>query len=82
MKFISQNIKRLRAYKELNQKDLAKLLNCTLTAVAQWETNINRPGLEKLVAMRTIFNVTLDELVCGEIKLSLAKVEEEVGKAK
>lgn len=71
MKHIGKNIKRLRAYKELSQDDLAKLLGCSLTIVGQWEINNMVPSLKKLVAMRDIFGVNLDKLVCGEVKLGI-----------
>lgn len=55
-----------RKAKSLSQEELANILNVSRQAVYKWEANQSTPELEKLIAMTSVFEVSLDELVTGE----------------
>lgn len=52
-------IKQLRKEKKITQADLAKKLNVAPTAVSAWERNENRPLMDKLVLLCSIFDVPI-----------------------
>ncbi len=54
--------------KQLSQSDLAETLGVSRQSVSKWETNASVPELDKLVKMAQLFEITMDELVCGETK--------------
>ncbi|MBQ8432171.1 MAG: helix-turn-helix transcriptional regulator [Clostridia bacterium] len=57
------NIYKLRALKGWSQTELAEVLEVSRQSVSKWENNTAIPDLDKLIKMRLLFDVTLDELV-------------------
>ncbi len=53
----------LRADNDIKQKDLAKLLNVSVSAVSHYEKGLNTPDLESLILLADHFHVSLDYLV-------------------
>ncbi len=53
----------LRADNDIKQKDLAKLLNVSVSAISHYEKGLNIPDLESLILLAKHFNVSLDYLV-------------------
>ena len=45
------------------QKDLAEILNVTLSSISIWERGINYPEVEKLIEIAEFFNVSIDYLL-------------------
>lgn len=64
---LGETIYNLRKEKKLSQGDLAELLSVSRQSVSKWENNSAVPDLDKLVKLSTIFGVSLDELVKGEM---------------
>ena len=62
---LGENIFRHRTEKNWSQGDLADALNVSRQSISKWENNLAAPDLDKLIKMRTIFDITLDELVLG-----------------
>ncbi len=52
----------LRADNDIKQKDLAKLLNVSVSAVSHYEKGLNTPDLESLIILADHFGVSLDYL--------------------
>lgn len=69
---LGENIYQFRTQKNLSQGDLADALDVSRQSVSKWENNSAVPELEKLMKMAQIFDISLDELVSGEEKLSPA----------
>lgn len=63
---LGERIARFRKAKSLSQEELANILNISRQAVYKWESDQTTPELEKLTALSSIFEVSLDELVKGE----------------
>lgn len=60
--------KRMRAARQqrgLKQADVAAMLQCTRGAVSQFETGLNKPSLETLIAFAQGTGVSLDWLILG-----------------
>lgn len=62
-----ENIYRLRTEKNMSQGDLADALEVSRQSVSKWENNSAVPELEKVVKMAQIFEVTIDELITGQV---------------
>lgn len=65
---IGSNIKKLRKINHLSQSELAKQLNTTQSAIANYENNHRQPNLETLLEISTIFKVSVDTLL-GRIQV-------------
>ncbi|MBQ7161426.1 MAG: helix-turn-helix transcriptional regulator, partial [Clostridia bacterium] len=80
---IGQNIKRLRAAKEVTQEGLAEAMNVTPAAVSKWERGESYPDITLLQPLAFFFGVSLDELVGYDrekVSADIDKVLEEVKK--
>ena len=64
---LGQSIYKLRTEKNMSQGDLADVLEVSRQSVSKWENNSAVPELEKLMKMAQLFEVSLDELVSGEV---------------
>jgi len=60
---ISNNITLLRKKAKLTQNDLAKKLSYSNKMVSKWENGDIIPGVEILIKLTEIFNISLDDLV-------------------
>lgn len=67
-KSIGSFISALRKSNGLTQKQLAEKLNVSDKAVSRWERDECAPDLSLIPVIAEIFNVTADELLCGERK--------------
>lgn len=65
-RMISQRMTILRKRMGLTQTQLAKRLNITPSALGNYEQGRRLPGVETLVEMAEIFDVSLDYLVTGK----------------
>lgn len=63
---LGENISRLRRGRHMSQGDLADALGVSRQSVSKWETNSSVPDLDKLVGLSRLFEISLDELVCGD----------------
>ncbi len=60
-------ISELRKEMNLTQKDLANKLNVTPKAISRWETGRGYPDIEILPDLSKVLNVTISELLNGEL---------------
>lgn len=65
MEFATQ-VKKYREQQNLSQEELADKLFISRQAVSKWENGDGTPDLEKLVALASVLNVDLDDLVLGK----------------
>lgn len=63
MSDISNNIKRLRELKRMNQAQLAEKIGFSSHIISNWESGILRPDLKDLEKLSTIFNIPIEELL-------------------
>lgn len=64
---LGERIYALRTAKNLSQGDLAEQLDVSRQSVSKWETDTSVPDLDKLVKLCDLFEVSMDELVRGEV---------------
>lgn len=68
MSILSANIKKIREKLGLNQTDFAKMIGVeTNSAISNWENDKRDPDLNTLKKIAALGEMTLDELLAGEI---------------
>ena len=65
--YLSQKIKELRNRDGLSQEALAERIYVTRQTISNWETERSYPDVQSLLLLSVLFNVSLDELVKGDI---------------
>ena len=59
----SNRLKELRIEKGITQKELAKQIDTTNSAISYWEKAINEPKINYVIALSEYFNVSTDYLL-------------------
>lgn len=67
---VGKFIKELRKSNNLTQKDLADKYGVTYQAVSKWENGINLPDVSLIREMSKDFNISVEDLLDGEINSS------------
>ncbi len=67
---LSRNIKKLRAFKNLNQTEFAALFNIKRSSIGAYEEGRAEPKLDTLIMMADYFDLTIDELVKKELTIN------------
>lgn len=65
----------LRKKKGLSQKALAEKLNYRYTAISNYESGRNQPGLRELIMLAKVFDVSVDFLVGNDRDKTLSEKE-------
>lgn len=60
----SARLTNLRIEKELKREELAKELNCSVSAIANYENGNRKPDFDTLILLADFFNTTTDYLLC------------------
>lgn len=71
---IGKNIKKARQEADMTQEQLAELLNISVSAVSQWESDKTTPDISMIPALCNVFQMTSDKL----LDIELEKNEEEI----
>lgn len=69
---IGTKIKTLRQSKNLTQNELAVQLFVTRNAISKWETDKGIPSIDNLKQLSQLFDVSLDEIVNEEDRISIS----------
>ena len=64
---LGENIYRCRVAKNWSQGNLADALDVSRQSISKWENNLAAPDLDKLIRLHDVFDVSLDELILGDI---------------
>lgn len=64
---IGKFIAECRKMKKLTQEELALKLGISNRAVSKWERGLNLPDASLMLELSNIFNITINELLCGEM---------------
>ena len=65
---LASQIKRRRSELGLSQEELAAKIYVTRQTVSNWETNRTYPNVESLLLLSVLFDVTVDELIKGDVE--------------
>lgn len=65
---VDTQIRKYRKQLELSQEELAEKVYVTRQTVSNWENGRNYPDIHSLLLLSALFNVSLDQLVKGDIE--------------
>lgn len=65
---IGSKIKTLRLSKSMTQEQLAKALHVSAQAVSKWENGKSSPDIHSLLLLSALFDVSLDQLIKGDLE--------------
>ena len=74
--FNYNKLKELRKNRDILQKDLAKLLNVSVSTVSMWEVGTNQPSADDIKKIANLFNVSTDYLLDNEDSKTVIKNDE------
>lgn len=74
---IGNQIKKYRIEKNLSQDELAQQIYVSRQTISNWETGKNYPDVKSLLLLSTLFHVTLDILIKGDLQEMKEKVNYE-----
>lgn len=57
-----ENLKNLRIFREMSQKDLASLLDVSFKTLSHWESGYSEPNIDMIIKIKEALNVSFDEL--------------------
>ncbi len=66
IKATGRNIKRLREQRNISVKALSEMLYLTIIAVYSWQSGRSLPTVDNLVALSSIFDVGMNEILVVE----------------
>ena len=73
--------KRLKDYRNLNkmsQEELAEKIYVSRQTISSWENDKSYPDIQSLVLISEVFNISLDDLVKGDIEIMKEKINQNV----
>lgn len=74
---LNKQIKKHRAEMNLSQEELAEKLYVTRQTISNWETGKNYPDIHSLLLMSTLFDVSLDQLIKGDVEIMKEEIKTE-----
>lgn len=77
---LGKHIKRYRTEHELSQEDLAAKIYVSRQTVSNWETDKTYPDVESLLLLSVLFDVTIDELIKGDVEAMKQAIENDYKK--
>lgn len=75
---ISTQIKKYRNTKGLSQEELAEKIYVTRQTVSNWENEKSYPDIHSLLLLSSVFEVSLDQLIKGDIEIMKETVKREI----
>ena len=66
---LSKQIKKYRTREQFSQEELAEKLYVSRQTISNWENERSYPDIHNLLLMSVLFNVSLDNLVKGDVEM-------------
>ena len=73
---LGKQIRELRNKHHMNQDELAEKLFVTRQTVSNWENDKSYPDIQSLLLLSNLFEVSLDQLVKGDVEMMKKKINE------
>ena len=74
---LGSQIKNHRTNMNLSQEELAEKIYVTRQTISNWETNKSYPDIHSLLLLSSLFNVSLDQLIKGDVKIMKEEINKE-----
>ncbi len=73
---ISTQIKKYRNDMNLSQEELAEKIYVSRQSISNWETGKNYPDIHSLLLLSSLFNISLDRLIKGDVQIMKEEIKE------
>lgn len=74
---IGKQIKKYRNEMNLSQEELSEKIFVSRQTISNWENNKNYPDIKSLLLLSSLFNVSLDILIKGDLEEMKEQIEKE-----
>ena len=74
---IGKQIKKYRTEMELSQEELSEKIFVSRQTISNWENNKNYPDVKSLLLLSSLFNVSLDILIKGDLEEMKEQIKKE-----
>ncbi|MGG5332857.1 helix-turn-helix domain-containing protein [Enterococcus sp. AZ163] len=74
---LSKQIKKYREREQFSQEVLAEKLYVSRQTISNWENERSYPDIHNLLLMSVLFDVTLDELVKGDVEMMRKELDKQ-----
>ena len=74
---LNAQIKKYRTELNLSQEELAEKVYVTRQTISNWENEKSYPALHSLLLLSSLFNVSLDQLIKGDIETMKEMINEQ-----
>ena len=74
---IGSQIKKLRNALGLSQEELAEKIYVTRQTISNWENEKSYPDIHSLLALSSIFEISLDQLIKGDLEIMKQEISKE-----
>lgn len=72
---IGAQIKKYRNNMKISQEELAEKVYVSRQTISNWETGKNYPDIHSLLLLSSIFHISLDQLVKGDIEIMKKEID-------
>ena len=73
---VGAQIKKYRSNMGISQEELAEKVYVSRQTVSNWETGKNYPDIHSVLLLSSVFNVSLDQLMKGDVKIMKNEIKE------
>ncbi len=73
---VGAQIKKYRSNMGISQEELAEKVYVSRQTVSNWETGKNYPDIHSVLLLSSIFNVSLDQLIKGDVEIMKKEIKE------
>ena len=74
---LNEQIKKYRTEMNLSQEELAEKIYVTRQSVSNWENGKTYPDIHSLLLLSSLFSISLDQLVKGDIEIMKEEIKKE-----
>lgn len=72
MTYLAENIRRLRQKFGYSLEKEAEIIGVSRQSLTKWENNITQPGIDKVIKLAELYNISLDELVLHPVEINIS----------
>lgn len=73
---VGTQIKKYRSNMGISQEELAEKVYVSRQTVSNWETGKNYPDIHSVLLLSSVFNVSLDKLIKGDVEIMKNEIKE------
>ena len=74
---LNEQIKKYRTEMNLSQEELAEKIYVTRQSISNWENGKTYPDIHSLLLLSSLFGISLDQLVKGDIEIMKEEIKKE-----